>query len=219
MRRLFRAEYYRLFHSWALLALSAAFAVTSTFATGAKFPDSEGPSLLLILLCDRRYSAFYFIVAGAYLFCMDFLQRSFNQEIYSGYSRLALLFAKHICYLSLCAAISAFSIAIALVICRECVSALESWFLIKIILFRLIVDIGLASIFVLFAYLFKKPTYMICAGGAYALVFMFTDLAKYQHWVPLVMPNPDYHPLILPLVMLVVSPVIAFFIFANTELS
>ena len=218
MGRLFKAEYYRLFHSWALLLLSAAFAVASTFATGARFPDADGSTKLLVFLCDRRYSALFFIVAGAYFFCMDFIQRGFNQEIYSGYSRGAMLFTKHVCYLSLCAAISCVCMAIAFVICRDGVGAFEPWFLIKLVLFRLLVDIGFASLFVLFAYVLKKPTYMICAGGAYALFFMFSDLALYEHWMPLALPDPDYKPLILPLVLLVVSPMIAYIVFKHTEL-
>ena len=218
MRRLFRAEYYRLFHSWALLLLSVAFAVASPFATGAKTPGADSSTMLLILLCDRRFSALFFIVAGAYFFCMDFLQRGFNQEIYSGYSRGAMLFSKHICYLSFCAVISCISMAISFIICRDGVGAYEPWFLIKLVLFRLLVDIGFASLFVLFAYVLKKPTYMICAGGAYALFFMFSDLALYEHWMPLALPNPDYKPLILPLVLLVASPIIAYIVFKNTEL-
>lgn len=218
MRRLFRAEYFRLFHSWPLLALSLVFGVVSTLATGAKFSDSQGASLLLVFLCDRRYAALFYIVAGAYFFCMDFMERGFNQALYSGASRAGLLFVKHVCFLSLCAAISCISMATALIVCRASVGAWEPWFLIKLILFRLLVDMGFASVFTLFAYVLKKPSFMVSAGGAYALVLMFSKYANYQHWLPLAMPDPDYTPLILPLIMLVASPILAYAVFSQTEL-
>ena len=159
----------------AALLLALSFLIFSFWKMHAGQTDAE--TVLLFLVSERKYHAILYALLALFIFALDVDSGAIHAQVMAGYRIPAVILRKSALYFALV-------IILNMVYSAVCLLLFKMWNgdALRVILPRLLIDLGAAAIFIPLQLIFKKLQPTLVLSGVAAVAFIIADAPAYELW-------------------------------------
>jgi len=220
MKKQVYMEFYRLFHTrWLFVLCGAAVVVLTLSSLLIEKPSGDDQRQLFAAILDsRRFFPFFTSFLAVYIFSYDFQERGLNLGVYIGKKRWEIFFSKCLGYQAFVLIISIASCLIPTVILFWDEQFTFHIYVFWFIAIRLLTDLCVLSLPMLFCNLFRSIYTALFANSAFGFFVMLRGASDPGLWNPIAIAI-FVQKLVPYLFLLLCSIGIAFFAFLRTELN
>ena len=141
------------------------------------YSGQDGQSSLLFLLSDRKYFGILYALLALFIFALDVESGAVDAHIMAGQSIASVVLRKTLIYFSVVIILSGIYSAVCIHVCD--IAFAGAW---KTLLIRLLLDIGIAAIFIPLQFIFRTLQPAMIINSVAAVVFIIASAPKYEMW-------------------------------------